>query len=142
MRRSSTRSRRESGRRDDRGVASDRADRRIRRGRTDLDGHTVTVKQVKVETFAAEIQPAYNIATGLRSSSHDARSIAPREALLHGIPYHGTTQATRRNPRQRFSLDFAVFGAIHLPTIATGAQRSISAPFCVVSSDYEVRIAR
>jgi hypothetical protein len=47
-----------------------------------------------------------------------------------------------RPATQRFSLDFAVFGAIHLPTTATGAQRSISAPSCVVSSDYEVRIAR
>jgi hypothetical protein len=32
--------------------------------------------------------PAYNIATGLPSSFEDARSITPREALLHGIPYH------------------------------------------------------
>ncbi len=31
--------------------------------------------------------PAYNTATGLPSSLEDARSIAPREALLHGPPY-------------------------------------------------------
>jgi hypothetical protein len=31
-------------------------------------------------------KPAYNIATGLPSSVEDARSIAPRQALLHGIP--------------------------------------------------------
>jgi hypothetical protein len=37
--------------------------------------------------------PAYNIATGLPSSVEDARSIAPREALLHGIPYHRRTPA-------------------------------------------------
>ena len=38
-------------------------------------------------------KPAYNIATGLPSSVKDARSIAPREALLHGIPYHGGSEA-------------------------------------------------
>src|SRR5215218_2618731 len=32
--------------------------------------------------------PAYNIATGLPSSFEDARSITPRDALLHGPPYH------------------------------------------------------
>jgi uncharacterized SAM-binding protein YcdF (DUF218 family) len=30
----------------------------------------------------ARIQPAYNIATGLRSSSHDARSIAPTATVF------------------------------------------------------------
>jgi hypothetical protein len=46
-------------------------------------------------------KPAYNIATGLPSSIEDARSIAPREALLHGIPYHTATGAIheRRNTR-------------------------------------------
>jgi hypothetical protein len=67
--------------------------------------------------------------------------MTPREALLHRIPYHGTSQATGRNPRQRFWLDFAVFGAA---PVATDCQRlqprgSIKAPSSVVVSDYNVR---
>jgi hypothetical protein len=44
---------------------------------------------MKVETLATETQPGVQHCVGLPSSFEDARSITPREALLHRIPYHG-----------------------------------------------------
>src|SRR5205823_14126598 len=47
--------------------------------------------------------PAYNIATGLPSCFEDARRITPREALLHGSPYHGGCRLRRCEPAAALS---------------------------------------
>src|SRR5712691_5398655 len=67
----------------------DRADGRQRsRGRTDFDRRALNVEQMKVRRLRLRSKSAYSIATGLPPSLEDARSITPREALLHRIPYH------------------------------------------------------
>jgi hypothetical protein len=66
---------------------------------------------VEVETLATEIQ------SGVQHRNRASSAIAPSdkpepvtgEALLHGIAYHFGVVATGGNPRQRFSLVFALF---------------------------------
>jgi hypothetical protein len=59
---------------------------RIGRRRTHLNRLTRLIEQVKVETLATEIQSGVQHTRGLPSSLEDARSMTPREALLHRIP--------------------------------------------------------
>src|SRR5438477_5088671 len=66
--------------------------------------------------------PAYNIAWGLPSSLEDARSMTPREALLHGIPYHGIPAAAGGNG---FAPDQAVFALPESRTFATRCAPSV-----------------
>src|SRR5262249_23724526 len=60
----------------------------VRWSRAALDRRTLSIEQVKVETLATEIQAGVQHCVGLPSSYEDARSMTPREALLHGSPYH------------------------------------------------------
>src|SRR5829696_4472426 len=55
-------------------------------------------------------------------------------------PYHGTSLATRRNPRQRFSLVWALLGALPFATSCHDLRPlgSIKAPFFVVCVGYDV----
>jgi hypothetical protein len=94
----------------------------IRRRATNLDGRSLTVKQMEVETLAAEIQTGvqHELGPPLDSSQSTSWSVSPGEALLHGIPYHGTTQASGRNRRQRFCLVSGVFALVRF---ATGCAR-------------------
>ncbi|MGH2984251.1 MAG: hypothetical protein ACRDK5_08365 [Solirubrobacterales bacterium] len=82
------------------------------------------IEQAEVETLAAEIQSRVQHRVGLPSSLEDARSMPPREALLHRIPYHADPVATRRSPRQCFPTGLAVLAAVALPRVATGCDRS------------------
>src|SRR5207249_1031444 len=58
----------------------------VRRRGADLDLLAQLIEQAEVETLAAEIQSSVQHAWGLPSSLEDARSMTPREALLHRIP--------------------------------------------------------
>jgi hypothetical protein len=57
------------------------------------------------------------------SSLEDARSMTPREALLHGVPYHALRLASGGSWRQRSSLDFVNHGPRNLPSVATGCNQ-------------------
>jgi hypothetical protein len=63
----------------------------IRRCCADLDGRTLSVEQMEVETLATEIQTGVEHGVGppLDSFQMTSRSLSPGEALLHRIPYHG-----------------------------------------------------
>jgi hypothetical protein len=61
---------------------------------------------------------------GQHSSSTDARSIAPREALFLGIPYHGISAAIDGNHGNGFRLSEPFSTLPHLPPVATGCNRS------------------
>jgi hypothetical protein len=68
-----------------------RRSRRVRggvRARRDVRVRDSRASTRKSKRLRLRSNPAYNIAWGLPSSLEDARSITPREALLHGIPYH------------------------------------------------------
>jgi hypothetical protein len=75
--------------------------------------------------------PTYNIPGASLRVAEDARSVPPREALLHQIPLSVTSAAASRNQRQRFSPGFARSFAV---AFATDCHRlrplgSIEAPY-------------
>jgi len=84
--------------------------------------------------FAAEIQSGVKHVVGLPSSLEDARSMTPREALLHRISYHGGFGAlhayTRVHPRHRLSCKSGGFRTIG-DASREFARSFLMYPFCV-----------
>src|SRR5207244_8463288 len=88
-------------------------------GRHSTDRHALalTIERLPVEPFAAEIQSDVQHAMGLPSSYEDARSFAPREALLHQIPYHAIQTATGGSQWQRFGGSSSHFPGLGEPNL-------------------------
>src|SRR5439155_21534730 len=70
----------------------------VRRRRARLHRLTLLVKQVKVETLAAELQPGVQHCGAPLRLVEDARSMTPREALLHRIPFGSAPTTVRGLP--------------------------------------------
>jgi hypothetical protein len=95
------------------------------------------VERSRVQTVAARLLPG-SVSRGRKARLRLQPELS-RQSNEQPPPYHGTSQATGRNPRQRFPPDRAVSAPSRLPPLATGCNRSApqNAPSSVVRCGYD-----